>query len=112
MDPNHLGNDHTTSPAENGLVDTDEACIFEPQHGICCGYCSLGLRASSGKYRDSDEGVSVPKLLVDCHDFVGVMAVAITCCAGTQKYGNFGMQSSRMWLRLDNHRMVLVGWRV
>jgi hypothetical protein len=34
MDPTDLGDDHTTSLAEYGLVDTNEAHILEPQHGI------------------------------------------------------------------------------
>jgi hypothetical protein len=89
MYPNQIGDDDTTSPAEYGLVDTDEACILEPQHGMRCGYHSLGLRASSGEYRGSDEGGSVPESLVDRHDFVGVMAVAITRRAGTQNVWEF-----------------------
>jgi hypothetical protein len=34
MHPSHLGDDDTTSPEEYGLVDTDEAHILKPQHGI------------------------------------------------------------------------------
>jgi hypothetical protein len=89
MDPTDLGDDHTTSLAEYGLVDTNEAHILERQHGRCCGYHSLGLRAGYGEYRGSDEGVSVPESLVDRHDFVGVMAVATTRRAGTQNVWEF-----------------------
>jgi hypothetical protein len=111
MDPNHPGNDHTTSPAEYGPVDTDKACILEPQHGICCGYRLLGLRDSSGEYRGSDEGVLVPESLTGRHEFVGVMAVIITRCAGTQNLWEFWYAIDEDVLEVGQSSNV-IGWVV
>ena len=89
MNPNNLGDDDTTSPAEYGPVDTDGAHILEPPRTTRCHWCLLSLRVGLGEYRGSDEGGSVPEPLTGRHYFVAVMAVAITRRVGTQNLQEF-----------------------
>jgi hypothetical protein len=111
MDPNQIGDDDTTSLTEYGLVDTDEAHILEPPRVTRCGYRSLGSRDGFGEYRGSDEGGSAPESLMDHHDFVGVMAVAITRRVGTQNLWEF-------WYAIDEDVLEVgqssngIGWVV
>jgi hypothetical protein len=71
----------------------------------------LGLREGFGEYRGSDEGGSGPESLMDHHNFVGVMAMAITRRVGTHNLWEFPEHIDESVVEVDQS-LDGIGWVV